>query len=434
MATWATDLVRADAVHRTIFTDQAVFAAEMARIFGATWVYVAHESEVANPGDYKTTHIGLDPVIVSRDEAGRIHVLFNRCRHRAATVCQGLRGNSNVFRCPYHGWTYRPSGELTGVTHPGGYGPRLDKSRLGLGRAPRVASYRGFVFASLAADGPSLEEHLGAAGPYLDLFVAASPMGELEARSGMHRYCYEANWKFQLENSVDGYHPLFVHRSYFDLVNRRSGTKMRVYEDKSTAVTKDLGHGHSVMDQRVEMGDQYYHRVKMSPGGAALVEQLEHERGAEAARQLLNSIGGNGFNLAVFPNLVIIGVQLRVIKPVAVNRTEVQVSPTKLKGVPAALNNLRLRNYEAFFGPAGFGAPDDLEMFRRVQEGVQAEPVEWLLLSRGLERERRDEGLIVGGITDETPQRAQYREWRRLMAGVTLPETAGVEPLAAGRR
>ena len=421
MATEAVELVRDDAVHREIFLNPAIFAAEMSRIFETTWVYVAHESEIARPGEYRTTHIGLNPVIVSRDDAGQIHVMLNRCTHRASVICQAQRGRASHFRCPYHGWTFRNTGELTGVSFPGGYGDDFDKYALGLVHVPRVASYRGFLFASLAPEGPSLVDHLGHAREYLDRFIDASPVGELEARSGTHRYYYQGNWKLQLENSLDGYHPIFVHRSYYMITERRSGTKMQAFTDDSPAVTKDLGNGHACLDQSAAMGDQVYHRIRMAPGGTELVEQLEREHGP-AARSILNSAGGVGFNLAIYPNLILIGAQIRVIKPFAVDYTEVQLTPTKLKGVPDALNNLRLRNHEAFYGPAGFGAPDDLEIFKRVQDGFQAQPVEWLLLSRGLHRERLVDGVLVAGISDETPQRAQHQQWRRLMAGVTFPD------------
>ena len=108
-------------VHASVYTDADVFAEEMRRIFHRSWVYLGHESEVALPGDYKTTYIGQIPVIVSRTEDGQMHGVVNRCVHRGTTVCQMERGNSSYFRCEYHGWTYRNTGELIGITQKGGY-------------------------------------------------------------------------------------------------------------------------------------------------------------------------------------------------------------------------------------------------------------------------------------------------------------------------
>ena len=173
-------LVADDRVHRLVYLDPAVFEAEMARIFGRTWVYVGHESEVAEPGDFKTTTIGRQPVVLVRQPDGTLAVLFNRCSHRASTVCLERRGSAHHFRCPYHGWTFRLDGSLIGATYGDGYDEDdLEGPEFALGRVPRVGSYRGFVFASLAADGPSLREHLGNAAEYLDLFCDLSPTGRL---------------------------------------------------------------------------------------------------------------------------------------------------------------------------------------------------------------------------------------------------------------
>src|SRR5689334_22727213 len=115
--------VQEDRVHRAIYTDPAVFAEEMVKIFGGTWAYLAHESEIPEPYDFKTSALGLRPIILTRDKAGRVHALFNRCMHRGATVCREARGSAHSFTCPYHGWTYDCTGRLTGVSYPKGYGP-----------------------------------------------------------------------------------------------------------------------------------------------------------------------------------------------------------------------------------------------------------------------------------------------------------------------
>ena len=417
-----TALVTDTGVDRRIYLDPDIYRTELERIFATTWVYVAHESEIAKPREFKTTEIGETPVIVTRDDDGTIRVLVNRCSHRAATVCQPAKGEAQFFRCAYHGWTYDRAGNLTGLPYAPGFGSMANRAVLGLAQAPCVESYRGFVFARMTPDGPSLREHLGRAAEYLDAFVDAAPGGSVEARSGRHRYYYEANWKLQLENAVDAYHAFFVHRSFFDIQDRHLGTRGSFYQDTSTAFTMDLGNGHSCTDQRSEMRDVYYTRFKMSPGGADIIAEMEGIHGADGARKFINAIGGNGFNLAIYPNLVLIGVHIRTIKPVSVNRTLVELYPTTLQGLPDRLNRMRLRSHEAFFGPAGFGSPDDMEIFRRVQNGLAAPEMPEIRFWRGLERERRDGDAIRGEITDETPQRAQYIHWLQLM-------TAGAAPL-----
>ena len=203
-------LVEEGRVRTDIYTDPAVFDAEMERIFGSTWVYVGHTSEIPEPGDYKTTSIGTEPVIVSRGEDGKVRVLFNRCRHRGTAVCQRERGNARHFRCAYHGWTYAADGRLIGLPYPSGYDASFKREEMGLLEAPRTGIYRGFIWASLAADGPSLDEHLGGAREYIDEICDVSPAGEIELTAGCQRLGYDGNWKIQMDN-IDGYHPNFVH-------------------------------------------------------------------------------------------------------------------------------------------------------------------------------------------------------------------------------
>src|SRR5471030_2961303 len=98
--------VEADRIAPSLYYDPALFEAELERIFYKTWIWVAHESELPNPGDFRTTTIGRQPVIVVRGKSGSINVLQNRCRHRGATVCEQHKGNARGFTCPYHSWTY----------------------------------------------------------------------------------------------------------------------------------------------------------------------------------------------------------------------------------------------------------------------------------------------------------------------------------------
>jgi phenylpropionate dioxygenase-like ring-hydroxylating dioxygenase large terminal subunit/NAD(P)-dependent dehydrogenase (short-subunit alcohol dehydrogenase family) len=203
-------------VHTRAYTDNAVFDAEMERIFKHTWVYVAHTSELPEPGDYRTSYIGNQPVIVSRSDDGAIHVLVNRCVHRGSVVCREARGHAVRFVCPYHGWAYEISGKLTGITDrsvAGGYAQDFDAPE-GLYRVPRVEVYRGFIFASFDPDVPPLLEHLGKAKDLIDLKLDMSPVGEIRLRSIPYVVRYQGNWKFQAENIVDQYHFMFVHSPF----------------------------------------------------------------------------------------------------------------------------------------------------------------------------------------------------------------------------
>ena len=154
------ELIRPDRVHGSLYSDPAIFEAELQNIWYRTWVYVGHESEVPNANDYVVKSIGPQSVIMTRDEQGKVNLLLNRCSHRGNQVCSYDKGNARSFTCPFHSWTFANDGRLVGYAFPDGYEGQ-DKSKLSLGRVTRVQSHRGFVFGSFAAEGPTLEEHLG---------------------------------------------------------------------------------------------------------------------------------------------------------------------------------------------------------------------------------------------------------------------------------
>lgn len=411
-------LVQEDRVHGSVYTDLLIFAEEMEKIFCRGWVYVGHAGEIPQPGDYRLKKIGQQSVIMVRDEDSQVQLLMNRCRHRANTVCQIERGNTKVFRCAYHGWTYRNSGDLLSVTYQDGYDKSFRKEDYGLTKVPRMAMYRGFIFASLSPAGITLDEYLGQpVKEQLDLFIDLSPEGELDVTAGVHKYGYQGNWKFQIENGMDGYHPNFVHQTFFTALQKRTGTKLDLFTSHSTGLTRDLGNGHVMLDSREYNKANSRHlraALPTTPGGQDYREAMGQRYGQERAEEILTA---GGTHMLVFPNLILIGVQIRVVQPVSPAETEVFLYPTLLKGVASEMNAARLRGHEAFFGPAGKGAVDDLEMFERNQAGLSAQVDPWLLLSRGRQRERRDgDGTLIGQMTDEVTQRGIWRQWKRMMS------------------
>jgi phenylpropionate dioxygenase-like ring-hydroxylating dioxygenase large terminal subunit len=412
-------LVKEDRVHGRAYTDPDIFEEELNKIFYRGWIYVGHASEIPQPGDFRVTTIGRQSVIMVRADDGQIQLLMNRCAHRANSVCQVERGNAKMFRCAYHGWTYRNNGELASVTYQDRYGAWFHKEDFGLRRVPRMEMYRGFVFGSLSPVGITLDEHLGQpVKEQLDFFIDLSPEGELDVTAGVHKYGYKANWKFQIENGMDGYHPNFVHQSFFANIQRRTGAKLTdLFHGGSSSLTRDLGNGHVMLDYRS------YNRANQQrvqsllptrPGGQEYLDAMIARHGQERAEEILTA---GGTHLLVFPNLILIGVQLRVIRPVTIDETQVFLYPTLLKGVPPQVNAARLRGHETFYGPAGGGATDDLEMFERNQVGLSAQVDPWLVLGRGLHQEYQDvDGTRVGQITDELTQRSIWQQWKKTMS------------------
>ena len=203
-------LVRPDRVHRDFYVSPEVFELEMERIFGRAWLIVGHDSQVPDPGDYVTLTVAGQPVIMSRVVDGRVHLLFNRCSHRGAQICTARSGNAKRFECPYHGWVYHTDGTHAGAPYPNRYAAGfLDGGAFDLAKVPRMAIHRGFVFASLSGEGPDLDEFLGPMKGHIDDMVDRAPEGEVEACAGVFRYRFGANWKIQMENQNDLYHPMF---------------------------------------------------------------------------------------------------------------------------------------------------------------------------------------------------------------------------------
>jgi phenylpropionate dioxygenase-like ring-hydroxylating dioxygenase large terminal subunit len=414
------ELVQPDRVHASLYTDRDVFAREMEQVFGGTWTYLAHESEIPGPHDFVRKRLGLRPVIVTRDTDGRVHGLVNRCTHRGATVCHVESGTSRRFVCPYHNWTFDSAGSLVGVPMRRGYGPSFDPSTLGLGRL-RTESYRGFVFGTLDAALPPLEEHLGHAARLIDQWIDRWPGASVVVRHGTHRLTYRGNWKLTYDNSADGYHPGFSHASLLRMRKERYGAGVDMQwtlgdVDSGLQTVTDLGNGHTFLDQRAEI-ESYWAQSAPMPGQQAYDAILRERLGDEAAAAALEVAVGSGMNLNIFPNLLIIGNQIQVIEPYAVDDTHLVWYATSLEApdLPPEITALRMRLQEDF---PSFGEPDDLANFEECQIGLGVPEMEWVVTSRHLDTGREtvdDHGHPTGPVTSELPIRAFWRRWTDLM-------------------
>ncbi|HET6151465.1 MAG TPA: aromatic ring-hydroxylating dioxygenase subunit alpha [Marmoricola sp.] len=403
-------LIHRDKVHGSLYTDRSIFARELAKIWYTTWVFVGHESEVPEPNDYVRKRLGLQDVVMTRDKDGEVHLLLNRCAHRGNQVCDDVKGNSSSFRCPYHGWTYRNTGELLGYPYNQGYGGK-NKLELGMGTVPRVASYAGFVFGSFADQGPSLVEHLGAAAGEIDRLVGLSPEGKVELSAGWLQHKTRANWKLLAENETDGYHPQFVHGSIFGVTGSPIGA---LYSDSSTAVTRNLGGGHSENDLRPEFRKfaEPMRWFGTTPERVPdYVAAMNEAHGADAERLMIEGAP----HVMIFPNLFIAEIQVFNIQPVAVGECLQYSTAVQLAGA-AELNKRMISQSIGSVGPAGMLLADDTEMYERNQRGVETLTPEWLDVRRGLHREQTDEaGFTIGTATDETGMRGFWSHYKSLM-------------------
>ncbi len=391
-----------------VYTSPAIFDAEMRRIFLRTWVYVAHESEIPEPGDFRTSAVGRVPVIVTRDQESAVHVLVNTCRHRGSVVCREERGHAQFFQCPYHHWLYRNDGKLAQVPDATGY-PQGWADRIGgLLEAPRIAFLYGMIFASFSRDGESFEEHLGPVRKYVDWWFGHSPTGRVRVLAPFRAY-YPGNWKLQLENSTDGWHARYVHESAVRTM-QHFGT--RSPSAGWPGCTRGFPHGHVVLERpRDDIPPEV--QPQFESFRSLLAETYSPQQAEEmfVRRQI-----------TLFPNVHLMEFRIRMVQPVAVDRTLIYEFPVRLDDVPDDINAAVLHRVTREIsissgGPvSGFVNADDVEVFARVQSGLTDSPVDRLFFSRGLHRETlAPNGERTGDNTDEVPQRSHYREWQRLM-------------------
>ncbi|KMV67273.1 benzene 1,2-dioxygenase [bacteria symbiont BFo2 of Frankliniella occidentalis] len=371
--------------HRGIFTDPELFELEMTHIFEGNWVYLAHESQVADPGDFYTLTIGRQPVMITRDKEGQLHGLINSCSHRGAMLATRKKGNKSSFTCPFHGWTFSNNGKLLKAKDEktGDYPPCFKKEGShDLKPMAKFENYRGFLFGSLEPDVVSLEEWLGETRKIIDLIVDSAADG-LEVLRGSSSYTYEGNWKLQMENGADGYHVSVVHWNYASTMSRRNYEEDGVKTVDANGWSKSVGgvygfeNGHMLLWTQVLNADvRPIHRH---------FDSLKSQFGDERASMMVNQTR----NLALYPNLYLMdqfSTQLRIVRPIAVDKTEVTIFCFAPKGEPLEDRTLRIRQYEDFFNVSGMGTPDDLEEFRACQQGYQARTLPWSDMSRGAMR------------------------------------------------
>ncbi|WP_433296866.1 aromatic ring-hydroxylating oxygenase subunit alpha [Pseudonocardia sp. CA-142604] len=390
-------------VHRSTMTSPAVLSAELERVFGRCWLYLGHESEIREPGDYVRRSVGGRPVFVVRSaRTGEIHAFHNTCTHRGAVVCRRDRGNSKVFQCFYHAWSFDTDGKLVGVPDREAYGGGLDFDELGLAHVARLESYRGFLFLCYDPDAVDLRTYLGEAADYLDLIIDAAVDG-VEIITGTHEYGMDANWKLLVENSVDGYHAVPVHDTYFKYL-AELGSESRL---TGSGRGRDLGNGHAVVEGEAPWGRP---TARWEPifgeQAKVVIERIRADLTARHGAERAHRMADTSRNLLIYPNLIvndIMAVTVRTFMPTAADRTEITAWQLAPLNEHPDLRRRRLDSFLTFLGPGGFATPDDIEALESCQQGFASGGVEWNDISRGMARDAR--------LTDEEQMRAFWRRW-----------------------
>jgi phenylpropionate dioxygenase-like ring-hydroxylating dioxygenase large terminal subunit len=359
------DLVNEDAslISRRCWSDEGVYALEKRGIFGKSWLFLGHESQIRAPGDFVQAYMCETPIILSRGQDGGIYANINSCTHRGLPVCRADHGNTKRFVCPYHNWSYSVEGNLMTIPQESEVVRKPDKTQLGLKRVPRVESWRGMIFGSFDEAIIPLDEYLGDMRFYLDAFFDRFPAG-IEFMGAPHRWVINANWKLPVENQLgDVNHGAFLHSAIIPI------EAQRLIEKLGYSVVTTPGHGATfrLMPENTPVDDVAWGMEAVgSIFGGDEVQNYLREIQAQA-RERVGDLRSRmkGLTYGIYPNLSFLwsNTSFKVSHP----RGPGKVEYWSWAVVPAAasdnIKKILRTNYSSFFGPAGILEQEDSEVW-----------------------------------------------------------------------
>lgn len=410
----------ANRISRRVFTDTDIYAQEKQHIFGRNWLYLCHDSQLKNPGDFITTYMGETPVIVAKADDGKVYASVNSCRHRGLPVCRSDKGNTKRFVCPYHNWSYDVDGTLVAVPQERKVCKPLEKETLGLKRVPRIDNYEGLIFGSFNPLIESLSDHLGDMKFYLDTYFKRFP-GGVEVIGAPHKWQIKANWKLPVENQLgDVGHGPFLHGTLL------AGTPAaQELEDYGHNVVPKPGHGAALrlMPEDADPATIAWGMEGIATmSGAPEVEQYL----LDVQQQIADAMGPvhariKGLTYGVYPNFSFLwsNSTIRVSHPRAPGMVEYWSWWVVPKEAPDTVKEALRGNYNFFFGPGGLLEQEDADAWTQQFVGSHIDYMDDAPYHYGLgSGEEKPHPLLpglVGSCYNEHYARSFYQRWREDM-------------------
>jgi len=365
-------------VSREIFVNEELYRQEQETIFTKSWLLLGHESQIPKPGDYFTSRMGEESVILARDRAGKVHAFLNSCMHRGMKVCRYDEGNTAVFSCPYHGWSYGLDGKLVGVPHyKQAYQEKLDKSKWGLVEVAQLHNYKGTIWANWDPKAPSFEDYMGDMLLYLDALLDSrdGSEGGSEVIGGVLKWKFPSNWKFGEENFLGDHYHGVSHRSEIltgtgpggpgTERHGADGISIRRLTRGNVSFTK-LGHGSGVGPPELG-GTHFFPAFPDNPAIEEYYRKISLERRARLDHKLYAPAATG----SVFPNMSFHGWYPRGIAvwhPSGPHMTEAWRWFLVDKSAPDEVKEMLRHYYMQYGGPVGMTEQDDMENWNYATE------------------------------------------------------------------